>query len=80
MRVRSTGLGTTELQCDLQSAYTREGYLVMEVKSTDPVVWHIRVAVTYKEVLSSMWRLMWRGGLKYVMFGWAFKMGPLEDY
>jgi len=80
MRVRSTGLGTTELQCDLENAYTKEGYLVMEVKSTDPVVWHIRVAVTYKEVLSSMWRLMWRGGLKYVLFGWAFKMGPLKDY
>lgn len=80
MRVRSTGLGTTELHCDLDSAYTKEGYLVMDVKSTEPVVWHIRVAVTYKEVWSSIWRLVLKGAVKYMLFGWAFKRGALNEY
>lgn len=52
----------------------------MDVKSTEPVVWHIRVAVTYREVLRSMFKLALQGAAKYLLFGWAFKKGPLYEY
>ena len=47
MRVRSTGLGTTEMVAGFQRLEPLgEGYIIMEMHATEPVKWRIRVALT----------------------------------
>ena len=51
MRMRSTGLGKTELVADIGSFRRVDGYLLININSTDPVKWHIRVAVSRRDIL-----------------------------
>jgi hypothetical protein len=47
MRVRSTGLGKTEMVAGIRRLEPVEnGYIIMEMHSTEPVKWRIRVALT----------------------------------
>lgn len=54
MKVRSTGLGDTELVVGI-SKISREGdCLILEGKSSEPVKWHIRMAASYID----MWQIV----------------------
>ena len=47
MRVRSTGLGSTEMVAGFHKLEPiGNGYIVMEMHATEPVKWRIRVALT----------------------------------
>ena len=47
MRVRSTGLGKTEMVANIaQLEPAANGYVLMSMRSTEPVHWHIRIALT----------------------------------
>lgn len=55
MRVRSTGLGKTELTCTADSLKClKHGYLLMNVMSIEPVQWHIRIVLTYRDIFKIM--------------------------
>lgn len=52
MRMRSTGLGNTELVGDI-SGITRTGrYLILHVNTTDPVRWHVRSAMNVSDLFT----------------------------
>ena len=51
MRIRSTGLGKTELQGDISSLEPREGLLILNVQTTSPVQWHVRAGMQRKDIL-----------------------------
>ena len=69
MRVRSTGLGKTEMICEVSSLARQNDHLIMRLRSTEPTVWHIRAALTYKDIIR-----MLKVGLfvivLYVLTGW----------
>jgi hypothetical protein len=47
MRVRSTGLGKMEMVADLSNLKSAgNGFFLVEMRSTEPVHWKIRVALT----------------------------------
>jgi hypothetical protein len=47
MRVRSTGLGKMEMKAELARLESvGQGYYLVEMRSTEPVHWKIRVALT----------------------------------
>lgn len=47
MRLRSTGLGKMEMKADLARLESLgNGYFLVEMRSTEPVHWKIRVALT----------------------------------
>ena len=80
MRVRSTGLGKSEMTARIDTMESKAGYLILHIRSTAPVLWHIRGAVTYKEVYSILWMLIKRGIIKYILFGWATKNKTLTEF
>lgn len=45
MRLRSTGLGKTELVAEVESLTPKEGYLIISIRATKPVNWHIRASM-----------------------------------
>ena len=51
MRMRSTGLGKTELIGRVEDLHRREDYVVLSVRTTEPVRWHVRVVLDYKDML-----------------------------
>ena len=50
MLFRSTGLGKTEMVADIEKLERQGDYLIMKVRSTDPVVWKIRVALNFHDI------------------------------
>ena len=51
MRVRSIGLGKTEMVCIISSVKPLDGHLMMTLEAIEPVRWHIRTVMTYKDIL-----------------------------
>jgi hypothetical protein len=50
MLFRSTGLGKTEMAADIETVERQGDYLILRVRTTDPVVWKVRVALSFKDV------------------------------
>lgn len=74
MRVRSTGLGKTEMICEVTSLKRQNGHLIMRLRATEPTVWHIRAALTYKDVVKLVRVGLW-AIILYLLTGW----GTLRD-
>ena len=64
MRVRSTGLGKSEMVASISSIKLIEGYLCMNVESSAPVKWRIRIIMTHKDIL----RLVKVGTFKILLY------------
>ena len=80
MRLRSTGLGETELQANVDTVERKDGHMILHMRSTEPVVWHIRGAVGFKEAWGIIMTLLKRGAVQYVLFGWARKGEKLAEF
>ncbi len=52
MKVRSTGLGKTEMKCNIHKVSIQESHLLVTLQSYEPVQWQIRTAMTYKDILT----------------------------
>jgi len=50
MLFRSTGLGKTEMAADIEKLERQGDYLILRVRTTDPVVWKVRVALNFKDI------------------------------
>ncbi len=54
MRMRSTGLGKTELEAEVASLELREGMLLLNIHTTKPVIWHIRAGIQRQDIFKMM--------------------------
>ena len=66
MLVRSTGLGRTELEGDVKSLDVKADYIIIGMKTVEPVKWHVRVAANYSDLVTIMRMLMFSAR------GWKF--------
>ena len=73
MRMRSTGLGKTEMVGDITGLQLVGDYLIMHVQTTEPVKWHVRAALTHKDLRSMMKLLLKPSNLRYLLFGFFSK-------
>lgn len=58
MRLKSTGLGTTELFGDLTDMEKAMSGVLMRVKITKPVVWRVRVFLSPQDLRAIVWRAL----------------------
>ena len=54
MRLRSTGLGKTELIGELTGLEKVDDLLIVHVKTKKPVVWHVRTGLQRKDIPLSL--------------------------
>jgi len=54
MRMRSTGLGRTELLGRFEGITLSGDYLVLSVKTTAPVKWHVRTALSRRDAIEML--------------------------
>lgn len=66
MLVRSTGLGRTELEGDIKSVDVKGDYLIIVMKTTEPVKWHVRVATNFSDLMTITRLIIFTGK------GWKF--------
>ena len=66
MLVRSTGLGRTELEGDVKSLDVKADYIIIGMKTFEPVKWHVRVAANFSDLITIMRLLLFSGP------GWKF--------
>ena len=50
MLFRSTGLGKRELVAEIVDIHPQGDYLIMDIKTTEPVRWEIRGALSWKDL------------------------------
>jgi hypothetical protein len=68
MKMRSTGLGETVLVGELDKITLKDDYLVMHVNTLEPVQWHVRAAIDYKDLIILI-KLVLKGPiLKFLFF------------
>lgn len=76
MRMRSTGLGKTELVGKLENVSLVEGHLIISIRTTEPVKWHIRVAIDNKDIRMVLGQLTRFKILKYLLINMSKKGEP----
>jgi len=67
VRMRSTGLGKTELRGDVSSLEPREGLLILHVQTTSPVQWHVRAGMQRKDMMKLMKSMFSFKIIKYLL-------------
>jgi len=81
MRIRSTGLGDTELICEGDGAYRKGDYLILSVQTTSPVMWHVRIGIDGKDMLKIGWMMAKRPfSLLFALIMGFKKNKQLPDY
>lgn len=82
MRIKSTGLGKTELVGYIEGIKRVDDYLVLTMRTAEPVRWHVRVAMTPKDLRQMIKAGLKGPTLKYVISKLLNKTepGPIKDY
>jgi len=69
VRMRSTGLGQTELVGSLTGIEKKDGALIAHVHTTEPVQWHAQVALTIEDVAMIARAVLRPQVLRFVVVG-----------
>ncbi len=76
MRMRSTGLGKTELQADIVNVQRAGDFLVLHFQTSAPVKWKVRAAMTHKDMVKLMGFMTRWQCLKFLIFGFKLPKEP----
>ena len=69
MKMRSTGLGETVLEGELDKITRKDDYLILHVNTTEPVQWHVRAAIDYNDLFTLV-KMIFKGPvLKFLFLG-----------
>lgn len=52
--MKSTGLGRTELVGDFEGVARKGDYLILSVRTTAPVRWHVRTALSRRDAIEML--------------------------
>ena len=69
MKMRSTGLGETVLEGELDKITRKDDYLILHINTIEPVQWHVRAAIDYNDLLTLV-KMIFKGPvLKFLFLG-----------
>lgn len=82
MIMRSTGLGKAELIGDVTEIKSQGDYLIMEMHTSTPVRWKIRVGLSRKDLLSLLKMMMKMSLITFILNvkGWFKEPVHPGDY
>ena len=76
MKMRSTGLGETVLLGELDSITQKQDYLVLHVNTIEPVQWHVRAAIDYKDLVQLIKLILKGPVLRFLFLGFMNRKNP----
>ena len=65
--MRSTGLGKTELIGGIDDLTRLGDYLILHMRTTDPVRWHVRTAISIGDLTKIIRLLLKPGNLLFIL-------------
>ena len=78
MLIRSTGLGRTELVGDVKTLDVKADYIIIGMKTTEPVKWHVRVAANYSDLMTITMLLIFSfQGWKFIIVQFLKSLGRI---
>ena len=69
MKMRSTGLGETVLEGELDKITRKDDYLILHINTIEPVQWHVRAAIDFNDLLTLIKLILKGPVLKFIFFG-----------
>lgn len=69
MKIRSTGLGKIELVAEVDEIKCEGDYMIVSLRTSAPVKWHVRALVGYEDVRHTV-----KKGLKGSVVAYMLKM------
>lgn len=72
MRLRSTGLGKTELVGDIIDVKREGDYLVLNIKIIEPTKWKVKAGMSFSDLMKVLLHMLRPSNLGYLLVG-AFK-------
>ncbi len=76
MRMRSTGLGKTELIGDVEDLKRMGDFLILVIQTNQPVKWKVRTAMTHRDLFRLLRLMLKWSNLKYLLFNFRHKENP----
>ncbi len=76
MRMRSTGLGKTELVAEVEDLKRMGDFLILVVQTSSPVKWKVRAAMDRRDLFRLLGFMFKWSNIKYVLFGPKKKENP----
>ena len=76
MKMRSTGLGETVLEGELDKITRKGDYLILHVNTIEPVQWHVRAAIDYGDLLSLIKLIIKGPVLRFLLLGIKNRKNP----
>ncbi len=76
MRMRSTGLGKTELVGEIVSLDKEGDYLVLNMKITSPTKWRVKAGLSFGDLLKLMGHMFKPANLAYLLVGFFKYRNP----
>ena len=73
MLVRSTGLGRTELEGDVQTVDVKGDYIIFVMKTSEPVKWKVRIAANFSDLLTMTSLIIFTGRVWKFILVQSFK-------
>jgi len=69
MKMRSTGLGETVLEGELDKITRKDDYLILHINTIEPVQWHVRAAIDFNDLLTLIKLILKGPVLKFLFTG-----------
>ncbi len=76
MRMRSTGLGKTELKADIVDVQRAGDFLVLQFQTSAPVKWKVRAAMSHRDLIKLMTFMIRWSCLKFLILGFRLPKEP----
>ena len=83
MWMRSPGLGKTELKGHIESLERKGGTLIAHLKITEPVKWHVRAAMDFKDlkkITKLIFKSIFCGSIPYVLLRGTNDRDKLDEF
>lgn len=72
MRMKSTAImGTLEIVGEISEIKVKDEFLIMNIRTTIPVGWNLRAALTHKDIITLIKLLFKPKNLFYILFGFG---------
>lgn len=72
MRMKSTGIvGDLEMLCEISDIRPKDGWLIVNIRTTTPVGWNLRVALSHADILTLLKLLCKPSNLACILFGFG---------
>ena len=76
MKMRSTGLGETVLEGELDKITRKDDYLILHINTIEPVQWHVRAAIDFNDLLTLIKLILKGPVLKFLFTGIKNRKNP----